>query len=248
VILEVRHFLIRHKKRYSISPTKPQGRASAHDIFSVHSDEDITDAMSPSTSGRRVRQCRNRNSDLENTTSNDLPSPVLATHVDHALISPESLQRFDAIIILGASETLVITADASFAPERRAEAAEPPTQADKAEVDAQNDSVADIISPEARRLNDGRATMETESAGKTVKEAAAREKASRAKEGAFKDKAEKEEGPREEAGREKERKERKAAVKAEQEILKRAERADRARKAKEARKAAADRRRNFGGA
>lgn len=204
--------------------------------------------MSLSTSDRRVRERRNRNSDLENTTSNDLSGPVLATHADHALISPESLQHFDTIIILGANGTLIITADASFTPERRAEAVEPATQADDAEFDAQNDSVADIISPEARRLNDGRDTMEIEAGGKTVRKAAAEEKAGGAKEKPFKDKVEKEEHLREEAGREKAQKERKAAEKAKQEIVKRAERAEQARKAKEARKAAATRRRNFGGA
>jgi hypothetical protein len=57
----------------------------------------------------------------------------LATHADHALISPESLQHFDTIIILGANGTLIITAGAIFTPERRAEAAEPATQADEAE-------------------------------------------------------------------------------------------------------------------
>jgi len=103
--------------------------------------------MSISTSGHRVRERRNRNSDLENTTSNGLSGLVLAKHADHALISPESLQH-----ILGANRTLIITADASFTPERHAEAAEPATQADEAEFDAQNDSVADIISPEARRF------------------------------------------------------------------------------------------------
>ena len=204
--------------------------------------------MSLSTSGRRVRERRNRNSDLENSTSNDLSGLVLATHADHTLISPESLQHFDTIIILGANETLIITADASFTLERRVEAAEPATQADEAEFDAQNDSVADIISPEARRLNDGRDTMEIEAGGETVRKAAAKEKAGRAKEKAFKDKAEKEEHLRDEAGRGKVQKECKAAVKAEQEILKRAERAEQARKAKEARKTTAARRRNFGGA
>jgi hypothetical protein len=172
---------------------------------------------------------------------------VLTTHADHTLISPESLQHFDTIIILGANGTLIIAADASFTPERRAEDAEPATQADEAEFDAQNDSVADIISPEARRLNDGRDAMEIEAGGKTVRKAAAKEKAGRAKEKPFKDEAEKEEHLREEAGREKAQKERKAAVKAEQEILKRAERAEQARKAKEARKTAAARWRNFGG-
>ena len=62
--------------------------------------------MSPS-SGRQVRQHRNRNSDLENTTSNDLSGLVLAPY------------------------------------------------ADEVEVDAGIDSEAGIISPEARRLNDG---------------------------------------------------------------------------------------------
>jgi hypothetical protein len=246
VILEVSQFLIRHKKGYS--STKLQGHASAHDIFLVHYDEDIIDAVSPSASGRRVRQRRNRNSDLENTGSNGLSGLVLATYADHALISPELPQYFDTIIILGANETLIITADASFTPERRAEAAEPATQADEAEFDARNDSMADTASPEARRLSDGWDTMEIKAGGKIVRKAAAKEKACRAKEMAFKDKAEKEERLREEAGREKTQKERKAPVKAEQEILKRAERAEQARKGKEARKTAAARRRNFGGA
>ena len=100
--------------------------------------------MSPSTSGRRVWQRRNRNSDLESTPSNDLSGLVLATH------------------------------------------------ADEVEADAENDSVADITSLEARRLNGGWTTMEIEAVGKTVKEAAAKEKASRAIKKALKDKAEKE--------------------------------------------------------
>lgn len=173
---------------------------------------------------------------------------MLARHVDHVLVSPESLQHFDTIIVLSANGTLIIAADASFMPERRAEAAEPAIQADEAEFDAQNDSVANIISPEARRLNDGRDTMEVEVGGKTVRKAATKEKAGRAKEKPFKDKVKKEEHLREEAGREKAQKERKAAEKAEQEILKRAERAEQARKGNEARKTAAVRRRNFGGA
>ena len=97
-------------------------------------------------------------------------------------------------------------------------------------------------------MNDGRDTMEIEAGGKPVRKAAAKEKAGRAKEKPFKGKAEKEEHLREESGKGKAQKERKAVVKAEQEILKRAERAEQARKAKEARKTAAARRRNFGGA
>ena len=62
--------------------------------------------MSPPTSGRRVRQRRNRNSGLESTTFNDLSGLGLTTH------------------------------------------------ADEVEVGAENDSVADTILPEARRLND----------------------------------------------------------------------------------------------
>ena len=100
------------------------------------------------------------------------------------------------------------------------------TRADKVEADAEDDSVADITSPEARRLNGGWATMEIEAVGKTVKEAAAKEKASRAKKKALKDKAAKEGRLKEEAGRKKTQREQKAAIKAEQEILKRAESAE----------------------
>jgi hypothetical protein len=85
----------------------------------------------------------------------------LARHVDHALTSPESLQHFDTIIVLGANGTIIIAADASFMPERRAE---------------------------ARRLNDGRDTMGIEAGGKTVRKAATKEKAGRAKQKPFKDK------------------------------------------------------------
>jgi hypothetical protein len=95
---------------------------------------------------------------------------VLAKHVDHALISPESLQHFDTIIVLSANGTIIIAADASFTPERCAEAAEPAIQADEAEFDTQNDSAADIISLEARRLNDGRDTMEDRSRRKSCEE------------------------------------------------------------------------------
>ena len=68
------------------------------------------------------------------------------------------------------------TADASFTPERHAEAAEPATQADEAECDTQNDSVADIISPEARRLNDGRETMEIEAGGNSLRKSCSQRK------------------------------------------------------------------------
>jgi hypothetical protein len=61
-------------------------------------------------------------------------------------------------------------------------------------------AVADIVSPEARRLNDGRDTMEIEVGGEAVRKAAAKEKAGKAKD---KDEAEKEEHLRDEAGREK---------------------------------------------
>ena len=155
--------------------------------------------MSPSTSGRRVWQRRNRNSDLESTPSNDLSGLVLATHAE-------------------------------------------------VEANAEDDSVADITSLEARRWNGGWTTMEIEAVGKTVKEAAAKEKASRAIKKALKDKAEKEGRLKEEAGRKKTQREQKAAIKAEQEILKRTESGEQVHKAKKARKVAADRRRNFGGA
>lgn len=53
---------------------------------------------------------------------------------------------------------------------------------------------------------------------------------------------------KEEAGRKKTQREQKAVIKAEQEILERAESAEQVHKAKKARKVAVDRRRNFGGA
>ena len=90
MILKVSQFLIRYKERYSVSPTKPRGHVSGHDIFSVRSEEDTTDVMSPSTSGRRVRQRRNCNSDLESATSNDLSGLVSATHADEVEVDAEN--------------------------------------------------------------------------------------------------------------------------------------------------------------
>ena len=94
----------------------------------------------------------------------------MATHADQALVSPKSLQHFDTIIILGANGTLILAADASFTPECRAEAAEPATQADEAEVDSRMTLWLTPSRPEARKLNDGRVTMEVEVVGKHGRE------------------------------------------------------------------------------
>jgi hypothetical protein len=69
---------------------------------------------------------------------------VLAPHADQTLLSPESLQLLDTILILGANGTLILTVDAGFTPECRAERPENlPPKLMRAELDSQNDSLAE---------------------------------------------------------------------------------------------------------
>jgi hypothetical protein len=112
---------------------------------------------------------------------------VLATNEDHRAMTPEELERFGTIYEIKDSGEVVETTGAKMAAERRARAADIPTPTNEAEVGGQDDSVTEIISPEAARLNAERAKLVNEAvqrkknaAEKGKKRAGAEERARRA--------------------------------------------------------------------
>ena len=181
-----------------------------------------------------------------NIDPDNLPDVMVATYTDLASMPPELLAQFDITISLDG--IFIPTADANMASERGPQATRPSTPGGQANVSSHNDSVTEVISPEAEQLSAERPELAYEAAQQENKVFQRHTQRTVAEEKARKSREEQEARLEKEIVENRERKQEASARKAEQEVFKRAERAEQARKTKEARKAAAERRKNFGAA